>query len=88
MPLNFGIWCMWLFVFFIRHQRKVKYPGIFLYFFYHKFAKIYDPSEILQNYTSSAVAYDVRDITLWPTAVGAASSGLVALPPWAMPLSL
>jgi hypothetical protein len=42
----------------------------------------------LQNYTSSAVAYDVRDITLWPTAVGAASSGLVALPPWAMPLSL
>jgi hypothetical protein len=29
----------------------------------------------LQNYTSAAVAHGVRDITSWPTAVGAASSG-------------
>jgi hypothetical protein len=44
-------------------------------FFYHDFAKIYGPPEILQNYTFAAVAYDVRDIMSWPTAVGAVSSG-------------
>jgi hypothetical protein len=41
----------------------------FLYFFYHDFAKIYDPPEILQNYTSIAVAHGVKNITSWPTAV-------------------
>jgi hypothetical protein len=51
----------------------------FFYFFYHDFAKIYGPPEILQNYTSTAVAHGVRDITSWPTAVGAASSGPVGL---------
>jgi hypothetical protein len=44
---------------------------IFFYIFYHDFEKIYGPSEILQNYTSAAVAHGVRDITSWPTAVGA-----------------
>jgi hypothetical protein len=34
--------------------------------------------KILQNCTSTAVAHGVRDITLWPTAVGAASSGPLA----------
>jgi hypothetical protein len=34
---------------------------------------------ILQKYTSTAVAYGVRDITPWPTAVGAARSGPVPL---------
>jgi hypothetical protein len=48
---------------------------IFLYLFYHEFAKIYGPSQILQKYTSAAVAHDVRDITLWPTAAGVARSG-------------
>jgi hypothetical protein len=50
----------------------------FLYFFYLYFAKIYGPPEILQNYTSATVTHSVRDITPWPTAVGAASSGPVA----------
>jgi hypothetical protein len=36
---------------------------IFLYLFYRDFAKIYDPPQILQKYTSAAVAYGVRDIT-------------------------
>jgi hypothetical protein len=42
----------------------------FLIFFYHDFAKIYGPPEILQNYTSAAVAHGIRDITSWPTAAG------------------
>jgi hypothetical protein len=29
----------------------------------------------VQNYTSAVVAHGIRDITPWPTAVGAASSG-------------
>jgi hypothetical protein len=33
---------------------------IFLYFLYLYFAKIYDPPQILQNYTSAAVAHGVR----------------------------
>jgi hypothetical protein len=32
----------------------------------------------LQKYTFAAVAHDVRDITPWPTAVGAARSGPLA----------
>jgi hypothetical protein len=52
--------------------------GIFYIFFYLYFAKIYGRSEILQNYTSAAGAHGVRDITPWPTAVGATSSGPVA----------
>jgi hypothetical protein len=48
--------------------------GLF-YIFYHDFAKIYGPPEILQKFTSTAVGHDVRDITLWPTAVGSARSG-------------
>jgi hypothetical protein len=52
--------------------------GIFYIFFYLYFAKIYGRSETLQNYTSAAGAHGVRDITPWPTAVGAASSGPVA----------
>jgi hypothetical protein len=51
--------------------------NFYVYFFYIYFAKIYGP-EILQNHTSAVVAHDVRDITSWPTAVGAASSGHVA----------
>jgi hypothetical protein len=47
----------------------------FIYIFYYDFAKIYDPPQILQNYTSAVVAHGVRDITSWPTVVGAASSG-------------
>jgi hypothetical protein len=35
----------------------------FIYLFYHDFATIYGPSEILQNYTSAAAAHGVRDIT-------------------------
>jgi hypothetical protein len=31
----------------------------------------------LQDYTSTAMTHGVRDITSWPTAVGAASSGPV-----------
>jgi hypothetical protein len=50
---------------------------IFLYFFYHGFAKIYDPSEILQKYTSTVVTHGVRDITPRHMAIGADSSGLV-----------
>jgi hypothetical protein len=53
---------------------KDKDLTIFIYF-YHDFAKIYDPLEILQNYTSAVVAHGVRDITSWTTAVGDASSG-------------
>jgi hypothetical protein len=53
---------------------------IFLYLFYHDFAKLYGPSQILQKYTSGVVAHGVRDITLWAAALGAASSG-----PWAWP---
>jgi hypothetical protein len=48
---------------------------IYIYIFYHDFAKIYGPPEILQNYTSVVMAHGVRDITPWPAAVGAASSG-------------
>jgi hypothetical protein len=55
-----------------------RFNGIFYIFFYHDFAKIYGPPEILQNYTSAAVAHGVRDITLWPTTLGAASSGPLA----------
>jgi hypothetical protein len=51
---------------------------IFLYSFYLDFAKIYGPSQILQKYTSAVVAHGVRDITPWPTAVGAAKSGPLA----------
>jgi hypothetical protein len=51
----------------------------FIYFFYHNFAKIYGPLEILQNYTSVVVAHGVRDVTSWPTAVGAASRGPIGL---------
>jgi hypothetical protein len=58
-----------------------------IYIYYHDFAKIYGPQVILQNYTSVAVAHSVRDITPWPTVVGAASSGPVALTPWATTLS-
>jgi hypothetical protein len=50
----------------------------FYIFFYHDFAKIYGSPEILQNYTSAVMAHGVRDITPWPTAVGAASSGPLA----------
>jgi hypothetical protein len=57
-----------------QHQsHKTTYFGNFFYIFYHDFAKIYGPPQILQNYTSAAVAHDVRDIMPWPTAVGAAS---------------
>jgi hypothetical protein len=71
----------------------------FLYFFYHDFAKVYGPPEFLENYTSDAMAHVVRDITSWPTAVGATSSrplvwdrhsvvphGIRGIAPWAMAL--
>jgi hypothetical protein len=61
-----------------KKEKKTVDVRIFLYFFYLYFAKIYDPLEILQNYTSAVVAHGVRDITPWPTAVGAASSAPVA----------
>jgi acyl-coenzyme A synthetase/AMP-(fatty) acid ligase len=51
------------------------YIYIYIYIFYHDFAKIYGPPEFLQNYTYVVVAHGLRDITVWPTAVGAASSG-------------
>jgi hypothetical protein len=54
--------------------------NFFIYLSYHDFAKIYGLSQILQKYTSAAVAYGVRDITLWPTAVGAVRSGPLAWP--------
>jgi hypothetical protein len=53
----------------------------FLYLFYHVFAKIYGPPQILQKYTSAVVTHGARDITLWSTAVGAARSGPVPLMP-------
>jgi hypothetical protein len=40
----------------------------FIYFFYHDFAKLYGPPEILQNYTSAVVTHGVRNIT--PPVVG------------------
>jgi hypothetical protein len=49
--------------------------GIFLYLFYHDFAKIYGPPQILH-----------KDITPWPTAVGAARSGSIPLTPRATAL--
>jgi hypothetical protein len=52
----------------------------FLYLFYRDFAKIYGPSQILQKYTSAVVGHSVRDITSWPTAVGAARSWPLAWP--------
>jgi hypothetical protein len=58
-------------------ESRTNNSRFFIYFFYHVFAKIYGPPESLQNYTSSAVVHDVRNITPWPTAVGAASSGPV-----------
>jgi hypothetical protein len=48
--------------------------GNFYIFFLSRFAKIYDPLEILQNSTSAIATHGVKDITPWPTAVGAASS--------------
>jgi hypothetical protein len=36
---------------------------IFLYLFYRDFAKIYDPPQILQKYTSAVVDHGVRGIT-------------------------
>jgi hypothetical protein len=47
----------------------------FFIFVYHDFAKIYDMPEILQNYAYVVVVHGVRDVTPWPTAVGAARSG-------------
>jgi hypothetical protein len=55
------------------------YSEFFIYLFYHDFAKIYGPPQILQKYTSAAVTHCVRDITTWPTAVGAARSGTIPL---------
>jgi hypothetical protein len=49
----------------------------FFIFFDLYFTKINGPSEILENYTSAAVSHGVKDITLCPTAVEAAKSGLV-----------
>jgi hypothetical protein len=50
--------------------------GIFLYLFYHDFAKnIWSAKVFLQKYTSGALAYGVRDITLWAATLGAARSG-------------
>jgi hypothetical protein len=59
---------------------------IFLYLFYHDFAKIYGPAQILQKYTFGAVDHGVRDITPWAAALGAARSGPLALTPSAMAL--
>jgi hypothetical protein len=58
----------------------------FIYLFYHDFAKIYGPPQILQKYTSAAVVHSVTDITSWPTTVGAARSGPVPLTPRATTL--
>jgi hypothetical protein len=65
----------------LTETKIVPILGIFLiYLFYHDFAKKYGPPQILQKYTSAAVAHGVRDITPWPTAVGAARSGPLAWP--------
>jgi hypothetical protein len=68
----------------------------FFNFIIRDFAKIYGLSQILQKYTSAAVAHGVRDITPWPTSVGAdrngplvwdkhsvVSHGVRGLAPWA-----
>jgi hypothetical protein len=56
----------------------------FYIFFLSRFCKkIYGPLEILQNYTSGAVAHGVRDLTPWPDAV---SHGVRFLTPWATAL--
>jgi hypothetical protein len=52
----------------------------FIYLFYHDFAKIYGPPQILQKYTPAVVAHSVRDITSWPTVVGATRSGPLVWP--------
>jgi hypothetical protein len=59
--------------------------GIFLYLFYNFFIFILSrlckniwPATNFAKYTSAAVAHGVRDITSWPTAVGAARSGPLA----------
>jgi hypothetical protein len=75
-------------------ELKLCLKKVFIYFFYLDFAKIYGPLEFLQNYTYAVVVHGVRDITSWPTAVGAASNGLLgltaachdvrSLTPWAM----
>jgi hypothetical protein len=67
-------------------RQAALFEQIFLYLFYHEFAKIYGPSQILQKYTSGVVTYGVRDITSWPTASGVARSGPLALTPWATAL--
>jgi hypothetical protein len=59
---------------------------IFYIFIYHDFAKIYGLPQILQKYTSAVVAHGVRDLTSWPTEVGAARSGPVPLTSWATTL--
>jgi hypothetical protein len=64
-----------MFLFSDEGLMKVIYENFFIYIFYHDFAKMYGLPEILQNYTSVVVTHGVRNITPWPTAVGAASSG-------------
>jgi hypothetical protein len=58
----------------------------FIYLFYHDFAKIYGPPQILQKYTSAAVAHSVKDKNFLPIAVGAARSWPVPLTLWATTL--
>jgi hypothetical protein len=43
----------------------------FLYLFYHDFAKIYGPAQILQKYTSDTVAHGgIYSLPPWVAAVG------------------
>jgi hypothetical protein len=51
---------------------------IFYIYFIAILQKIYGPPQILQKYTSAAVAHGVRDLTSWPTVVGGVRSGPLA----------
>jgi hypothetical protein len=61
-----------------QENPKMMIDESFFIYFITVFAKIYGPPQILQNYTSAVVARGARDITPWPTAVGAAMSGPLA----------
>jgi hypothetical protein len=51
----------------------------FFYLFYHDFAKNIWSATNFAKYTSAAVTHGIRDITSWPTAVGATRSGPIPL---------
>jgi hypothetical protein len=44
----------------VARLAELRATNFFIYLFYHDFAKIYGPSQILQKYTSGVVAHGVR----------------------------